>query len=131
MAWTLDRVYVRVYPINPDLTYARCGATNMLTVFMEAHSGESTLTSSVPLPVRVGEPIPLPKDPMGLRNMVYGWNGSMDAPTITPDVDEGGRGAACFSLRDGVLTPLPSNREALLTGPVRLGIEPGSARSDG
>ena len=131
MAWTLDRVYVRVYPINPDLTYARHGATHTLSVVMKAHSGESTLVSSVPLPVRVGEPIPLPKDPMGLRDVVYGWNGSVDAPTITPDVDGGGRGAACFSLRDGVLTPLPSNREALLTGPVRLGIEPGSARSDG
>jgi hypothetical protein len=131
MAWTLDGVYVRVYPINPDLTYARHGATHMLTVFMEAHSSGSTLVSSVPLPVRVGESISLPKNQMGLRDMVYGWNGSVDAPTITPDVDDAGRGAACFSLRDGVLTPLPSNREALLTGPVRLGIGPGSARSDG
>lgn len=120
MAWTLDRAYARVHPINPDLTYARWGATHTLSVVMEAHSGNSTLVSSVPLPVRVGGPIPLPKDPMGLREVVYGWNGSVDTPTITPDVDDGGRGAACFSLQEGVLTPLPNNREALLSGAIRL-----------
>lgn len=131
MAWTLDRVYVRVYPINPELTYARCGAIHWLSIVLEAHGPAGTLTSSIPLPVRVGEPIPIPKDPMGLRDLIYGWNGSVDAPTITPDVEDGWRGSAHFSLRDGVLIPLPSNQEVLLTGPVQLGIGPGSARSDG
>lgn len=120
MAWTLDQVTVRVQPILEDLTYARYGATHMLTVMIDAHGPAGTLSNSIPLPVRVGDPVQMPKDPMGLREWIYGWNGSVSAPTLTPDVREGGRGAAHFNLTDGLLTPLPSNRETLLTGPVRV-----------
>lgn len=123
MPFILDKATVHLHDINPDLIYARCGATHMLSVRLHAHTsdGTSTLDSSIPLPVRIGDPvlIPLPPgNPHGLHPVIYGWNGSMEAPTLEPPIRD--NGPARFGLTAGWIVPLPENREPILDRPIRV-----------
>lgn len=121
MAWNLDRVTVELVEPYKELTCVRAGATDLLCLNLEASGPAGTLSSSYPLPVVVGEPILLRSGRLGESDeWVYGWNGSLDAPTLMPDVELNGRGALKCRLVDGVLSPLPKNHETLLSAPVRV-----------
>lgn len=118
MAWTLDRFTVNIKPILPELTDARLGATHVLSLRLDASGPSGTLSSSIPLAVRIGESIEAPLNGTFGSTLIYGWNGDCVHPTISPDVRIDARGGLHASLVDGVLTPLSENREVLLTQPV-------------
>lgn len=123
MAWNLDRVTVELVEPLKELTCVRAGATDLLCLNLEASGPAGTLSVSYSLPTVVGDPILFKPERLGeSAEWVYGWNGSLEAPTLTPDVRFNGRGALKCRLVDGVLSPLPENHETLLSAPVRVAV---------
>lgn len=120
MAWTLDEAVVDTVKPASESLLARAGATHIFCIELRAHGPAGTLSSSTPIYAVIGDPIFIEKTMFNDAGVVYGWNGSLEAPTITPDIVGSGRGGLCCRLEDGMLYPLPDNKEALLTEPVRV-----------
>lgn len=117
----LNSLTVDVQPILPQLRAARLGATHMLILTLHGSGAGFTLDCSIPLPVRQGDAIVMPADNGWNAVTIYQWNGSLEAPTVTPDILIDARGGLRASLMSGVLTPLDGNAEKLLKRPRLIG----------